>query len=248
VAVQGVIPLLLPGFVASGTGALVFTGIQDWPGVREASLHVFDLPAYETVQILDLGWAVLTAAVAAAAVALARDLAELMASRSKARPSLALITGGLAVGVLAVLFHEVASRPAELVLFSGQSSLPDVTAETAAGVLVALVVAKGLAYAISLAVGFRGGPIFPAVAIGVMVGVLASIALPDFALAPGVVAGLAGGAAASLKLPFFGALLAALLVGLTTSGTAPIAVIAGVTGWLVALRLDLPAEPRSARA
>jgi hypothetical protein len=81
-----------------------------------------------------------------------------------------------------------------------------------------------------------------------MVGVLASIALPDFALAPGVVAGLAGGAAASLKLPFFGALLAALLVGLTTSGTAPIAVIAGVTGWLVALRLDLPAEPRSARA
>jgi hypothetical protein len=33
-------------------------------------------------------------------------------------------------------------------------------AETAGGVLVALVVAKGLAYAISLAVGFRGGPIF----------------------------------------------------------------------------------------
>jgi chloride channel protein, CIC family len=104
---------------------------------------------------------------------------------------------------------------------------------------VALVLAKGLAYAISLAVGFRGGPIFPAVSIGVMVGVLASIALPDFALAPGVVAGLAGGAAASLKLPFFGALLAALLVGLTATGTAPIAVIAGVTGWLVALRLDL---------
>jgi H+/Cl- antiporter ClcA len=146
------------------------------------------------------------------------------------------------VGVLAVVFHEVASRLAELVLFSGQSSLPDVTAETAAGVLVALVVAKGLAYAISLAVGFRGGPIFPAVALGVMVGVLASIALPDFALAPGVVAGLAGGAAAVLKLPFFGALLAALLVGLTATGTAPIAVIAGVTGWLVALRLDVPAR------
>ena len=95
---------------------------------------------------------------------------------------------------------------------------------------MALVVAKGLAYAISLAVGFRGGPIFPAVAIGVMVGVLASIALPDFALAPGVVAGLAGGAAASLKLPFFGALLAALLVGLTATGTAPIAMIAGGHG------------------
>jgi len=242
VSSQAVIPLLLPGFVASGTGALVFTGIQDWPGVREFSLHTFDLPAYETVQILDLGWAVATAAVAAVLVTLARDLAKLTARRVEARPGLALILGGLAVGVLAVLFHEIASRPAELVLFSGQSSLGAVAAETAGGVLVALVVAKGLAYAISLAVGFRGGPIFPAVAIGVMVGVLASIALPDFALAPGVVAGLAGGAAASLKLPFFGALLAALLVGLTATGTAPIAVIAGVTGWLVALRLDVPAR------
>jgi H+/Cl- antiporter ClcA len=245
VTVQGVIPLLLPGFVASGTGALVFTGIRDWPGVREASLQVFHLPAYETVQILDLGWAIATAAAAAAAVTVARDLAKLIAGRVEARRSLALVGGGLAVGLLAVVFHEVASRPAELVLFSGQSSLPSVTAETAGGVLVALVVAKGLAYAISLGVGFRGGPVFPAIAIGVMAGVLASIALPDFPLAPGVVAGLAGGAAASLKLPFFGALLAALLVGLTATGTAPIAVIAGVTGWLVALRLDLPADPRT---
>jgi H+/Cl- antiporter ClcA len=239
VSSQAIIPLLLPGFVASGTGALVFTGVEDWPGVREASLHAFDLPAYETVQILDLGWAVATAIVAAALVTLARDLAKLIASRTQARPSLSLVLGGLAVGVLAVVFHEVASRPAELVLFSGQSALGDVTAETAGGVLVALVVAKGLAYAISLAVGFRGGSIFPAVALGVMVGALASIALPDFALAPAVVAGLAGSAAAALKLPFFGALLAALLVGLTATGTAPIAVIAGVTGWLVALRLDV---------
>ena len=239
VSSQAVIPLLLPGFVASGTGALVSTGVNDWPGVREASLHTFDLPAYETVQLLDLGWAVVTAAVVAGIVALARDLAERTASRADAHRTLALITGGLAVGVLAVLFHEVASRPAELVLFSGQSSLGAITTETAGGVLVALVVAKGLAYAISLSVGFRGGPIFPAVAIGAMVGVLASIALPDFAIAPGVVAGLAGGAAAALKLPFFGALLAALVVGLTATGTAPIAVIAGVTGWLVALRLEV---------
>ena len=180
ISAQGIIPLMVPGFVASGTGALVFTGVEDWPGVRELSLHAFDLPAYETVQILDLGWALLTAAVAAVAVAFARDLALLTASRADAHRTLALITGGLAVGALAVVFHEVASRPAELVLFSGQSSLGDVTAETSAGVLVALVVAKGLAYSISMAVGFRGGPIFPAVAIGVMVGVLASLALPRF--------------------------------------------------------------------
>ena len=42
-----------------------------------------------------------------------------------------------------------------------------VVAEGSAGVLVLLVVAKGLAYALSLGAGFRGGPVFPAIAIGV---------------------------------------------------------------------------------
>jgi len=29
---------LLPGFVAAGTGAMVFTGVADWPGLHEANL------------------------------------------------------------------------------------------------------------------------------------------------------------------------------------------------------------------
>ena len=252
VAAPAVVPLLVPGFLAAGVGGLVFTGIHDWPGVREASLHTFDVPAYDTVQILDLAWTVVTAAAAAAVVSLSRDLAKLTATRAAARPVVSLLTGGLAVGLLAVLFRELADRPVDLVLFSGQASLSDIAGEATAGVLVALVVAKGLAYAISLAAGFRGGPIFPAVTLGAAVGVLGSLALPDFAVAPGIVAGIAAGAAAAMRLPFFGALLAALLVGLTATGTAPIAVIAAITGWLVALRLDPPqaapaAEPAPTR-
>jgi H+/Cl- antiporter ClcA len=242
VSSQAVIPLLVPGFVAAGVGGLVFTGIADWPGVREAALPLFELPPYETVQLLDLAWTVATAAAAAAVVTLSRDLAEAIVGRMMARPTASLLGGGVAVGLLAVVFREVADRPVDLVLFSGQEALPAIAGEATAGVLVALVVAKALAYAISLAAGFRGGPVFPAVALGAATGVLASLALPDFAVAPGIVAGIAAGAAASMRLPFFGAVLAALLVGLTATGTAPIAVIAAVTGWLVTLRLDVPAR------
>ena len=35
---------LLPGFVAAGTGAMVFTGVADWPGLHEANLALPALP------------------------------------------------------------------------------------------------------------------------------------------------------------------------------------------------------------
>jgi chloride channel protein, CIC family len=56
---------------------------------------------------------------------------------------------------------------------SGRRALPAYAAETSAGVLVAVLVFKGLAYAVSLGSGFRGGPIFLAVVLGVAVGALA---------------------------------------------------------------------------
>jgi len=36
--------VLIPGFVAAGTGALVFTGVADWPGVHEVELAIPGLP------------------------------------------------------------------------------------------------------------------------------------------------------------------------------------------------------------
>jgi hypothetical protein len=72
------------------------------------------------------------------------------------------VVAGLLVGLLVVAFRAVADRPVDLVLFSGQAELPLVVAEGSAGVLALLVLAKGLAYALSLSAGFRGGPVFPA--------------------------------------------------------------------------------------
>lgn len=148
------------------------------------------------------------------------------------------LTAGLVVGLLAVGFRAVTDQPVDLVLFSGESALPQVLAETSAGVLALLLVVKGAAYALSLGAGFRGGPTFPAVTLGAVTGVLASIVLPGLDLTPAVIAGVAAAASAALGLSFFGALLAALMAGSAASETIPIAVIASVIGWLVATALQ----------
>lgn len=225
---------LLPGFVAAATGALVFTGVGDWPGLEPTSLSLPGLPDYPTVRLVDVAWCTLVAAVAAAIVVAVRRGAVLVAARAPARPTAALVVGGLLVGALAVAFRATADRPVELVLFSGQASLSEVLAEGSATVLVLLVVAKALAYGLSLGVGFRGGPVFPALVLGIAVGVLAELVLPGLAVVPAIVAGAAGSAAAVLRMPFFAVLAAALLAGPAAVDTAPIAILAAVVGWLLA--------------
>jgi H+/Cl- antiporter ClcA len=241
VARSGMIPsaslgtALLPGFLASGTAALVFTGIDSWPGVHLTKLELPQLPDYPTIRIADLLWCLLVAIVAALVAAGAKGAAKQLFDRStRVPPAALLVCAGLAVGLLAVGFRAITSQSVNLILFSGEDAMAQIVAETSAGVLGLLLVAKGLGYAISLGSGFRGGPTFPAVALGVATGVLASIVLPGLDLTPAVVAGLAAGASAALGLSFFGALMAALLVGSAATETIPIAVIASVIGWLAA--------------
>jgi H+/Cl- antiporter ClcA len=235
---------LVPGFLASGTAALMFTGIDDWPGVKEAVLSLPPLPDYPTVRGADIAWGALVALVAGVIVAGARAGARRSAERTTLPPTLLLCGGGLAVGILAVVFREITSQPVDLVLFSGEASLGPVVAETSAGVVVAMVVAKTLGYGISLAVGFRGGPTFPAVTLGVMIGTLAALVLPGLDLTPAVAAGVAAGAAGALRLPIFGALLTTLMLGSGAQETIPIAVVASVVGWLAAEAVNARASRR----
>jgi H+/Cl- antiporter ClcA len=245
VARSGMVPsaalgrALVPGFLASGTAALVFTGVDHWPGVAETVLRLPALPDYPTVRLVDVAWGVLVAVVAAVVAAGARRIARQVHQGAAKLPTVVLLcAAGLVVGLLAVGFRAVTAQPVNLVLFSGESALPQVIAETSAGVLTLLVLVKGAAYALSLGAGFRGGPTFPAVTLGVATGVLGSLLLPGLDLTPAVIAGLAAAASAALGLSFFGALLAALLAGSAAAETIPIAVIASVIGWLVATALQ----------
>jgi len=237
---KGIVPAkslgaaLVPGFLASGTAALAFTGVDHWPGVKETVLALPSLPNYPSVRLADIAWGVVLALAVGLLVAAARRSAREAAARWKRPAMLILVAGGLAVGALAVVFRAIADEPVDLVLFSGAEALGSYVAETSAGVLALLVIVKGAAYAISLAAGFRGGPTFPAVALGVALGTLGSVVLPGFDLTPAVIAGVAAGAAAALRLPIFGALLAFVMAGAVSHETIPLAVIASVIGWLAA--------------
>jgi H+/Cl- antiporter ClcA len=152
------------------------------------------------------------------------------------------MAAGLAVGALAILFRSITDRPVDLVLFSGQSELPAVVAEGSAGVLILLVVAKGLAYALSLGAGFRGGPVFPAIALGVAAAMVAANVLPGLDTTPAVAAGIAAGTTAVLRVPFTAVLLVSLLMGASAFDVAPIAVLAAAIAWLVATMLPNPED------
>ena len=198
---------LLPGFVAAGTGALVFTGVAGWTGLHQANLALPSLPPYESVRITDVAWCLLVAAVVSVVVVAIRHLAHGVAAQSSLGPVALLIVAGLAVGALAVVFRATTDRPVDLVLFSGQTELPAVIAEGSAGVLALLVLAKGLAYALSLGAGFRGGPVFPAIAIGVATAMVAADVLPGLHTTPAVATGIAAGTTAVLRVPFTAVLL-----------------------------------------
>ncbi len=233
---------LLPGFVAAGTGALVFTGVTGWSGLHQLTLSLPSLPPYESVHVTDLAWCLVMAVVVAALVVAIRHLAHRVAAQSVLGPVGLLVVAGVGVGVLAVVFRATADRPVDLVLFSGQAELPAVIAEGSAWVLILLVVAKGLAYALSLGAGFRGGPVFPAIALGVAAAMVAANVLPGLSTTPAVAAGIAAGTTAVLRVPFTAVLLVSLLMGPSAFDVAPIAVLAAATAWLVATALPNPED------
>lgn len=248
-------PALLPGFVASGTAALMFTGVAGWQGLHQTTFGVAGLPSYPAVRAVDVAWCLLVAVAVAFAVVVLKRGATRVRNRSQANQAATLVLAGLVVGGLAVAFRAVADRPAELVLLSGQDSLAEIVAESSSGVLALLLLAKGLAYAFSLAAGFRGGPVFPALTLGLAAGALSAIVLPGLELTPAIVAGVAAAAAAILRMPFFGALVASLLAGSAAFDTMPIAVLAATVGWLAASAADArrfasaaPTSPEAARA
>jgi H+/Cl- antiporter ClcA len=233
---------LLPGFVAAGTGALVFTGVAGWQGLHQTSLALPALPPYDSVRISDLAWCLVMAVVIAVVVVAIRHLAHRIAADTPVGPVALLVGAGLLVGALAVVFRAISDRPVDLVLFSGQTELPAIVAEGSAGVLVLLVVAKGLAYALSLGSGFRGGPVFPAIALGVAAAIAAADVLPGLNTTPAVAAGIAAGTTAVLRVPFTAVLLATLLMGSSAFDVAPIAVLAAAIAWLVATALPSPED------
>ena len=155
-----------------------------------------------------------------------------------------LLAGGLAIGLVAQI-GDLLGAEARDILFSGQTSVPVVVAEDSVRILAVLLVAKLVAYAVSLGCGYRGGPIFPAIFLGVT---LASFAVVWFDMSPtfAVAVGTAGGMAAQSRLLVSSLLFAALLVGLAGTDALPGAVLAAVAAWITTAALDRRWHPTGA--
>jgi H+/Cl- antiporter ClcA len=108
------------------------------------------------------------------------------------------------------------------------------------------MLAKAIGYGISLGCGFRGGPVFPAIFLGIALAAFAHIwfdTSPTWAVAVGAAAGMTAGT----RLIFSSLLFSGLLVGTAGLDALPAAVLAAVAAWLVvtalATRDDATGEP-----
>lgn len=226
------IPALLPGLVAATVGYLIFTGLGNFGGLPQAGLTVPSLPPYVSISVIDLGVGVGVGITAVMAVLISRVIAvRTDALVQRLSMPVVLIGGGLGVGLIAFVCQQLGVSPND-VLFSGQSALPDLVNAGTVSLLGVLLVAKMIGYGLSLGSGYRGGPIFPAIFLGVALASVAHVVLgvsPTLAIAVGTAAGMA----AQTRLLFSPLLFAALLVGSAGTDTLPAAVFATVTAWLL---------------
>lgn len=143
----------------------------------------FDLSPRYTFRFSDMVGAVVAAGITAVVLSLGRVAAiKLVALRGGdvARPG--IMAGlGAGVGLLALGYVLLSDEPVILVLTSGEGQIKELAAMASIGAIALATLVKFLAYTISMGAGFRGGPFFPAIFVGAGIGLVAELAVPDWA-------------------------------------------------------------------
>jgi H+/Cl- antiporter ClcA len=150
-------------------------------------------------------------------------------------------TLGLLIGLTAMLYQLVSGESFTQILFSGQDALPVVVehaVDYSVGVLLLLALCKLFVYGLSLS-AFRGGPVFPAMFVGAVLGIAAS-GLPGMDLAPGIAMGIGAMCTAMLRLPLTSTLLATVLLGADGASVTPEVVVAVAVAFVVTHMLPAP--------
>jgi len=233
--------VLLPGLLAAGIGALIFIGLGSWTGLGTYSLELHHVPAAPALDAAQFGWALVIGLASGLIGAGIHRGGLALKARVERRRIPATVACGLLVAALAIAYTEGASKPASDVLYSGQSALNPLLANSAgysAGALTLLVVCKGLAYCLSLG-GFRGGPVFPSMFLGAAGGIAMSH-LPGLPLTAGFAMGIGAMCVAMLRLPLTAVLLATLLLGAPGLTVMPLVIVAVTVSFVVSLRLAPP--------
>jgi len=244
---SALLPVLLPGFVAAAIGFVLFVGLGDWGGLSSQALAVPNLPAYNGTHVYAMLVAAVVGVVTAVIVAgVRRGAGTLVTGGRRLGLTVLLVGGGLAVGLIAQVADWLGADSQD-VLFSGQAGVPALAATESTKILLVLLAAKALGYAVSLGCGFRGGQVFPAIFLGIAV---AEFAHTWFDVSPtlAVAVGAAAGMAAGTRMLITAVLFAALLVGKSGLDAVPAAVLAAAAAWLMMQALDRHPSVRGSQA
>lgn len=231
----------LPGLLASGIGALVFIGLNNWTGFGTFSLALGSVPPAVPPTLASLAWAIVMGVGGALLAWLIRSLA--LALRPIVHLNRVVVTSllGLLIGLIAMTYQLISGQSFSQVLFSGQDALPELVnhaTDYSLALLLLLILCKALAYGLSLS-AFRGGPVFPSMFVGAALGVAAS-ALPGMNLAAGIGMGIGAMCAAMLRLPLTATLLAVVLMGTDGVLVTPQVVVAVVVAFVITIVLPAP--------
>jgi H+/Cl- antiporter ClcA len=115
--------------------------------------------------------------------------------------------------------------------------VPSLAAADSTKIVLIVLVAKAAGYAICLGCGLPGGPVFPAIFLGIALAELTHVwfdVSPTLAVAVGAAAGMAAGT----RLLITSTLFASLLVGTAGLDAVPAAVLAACAAWITAQALD----------
>lgn len=222
--------VVIPNLVGSIFGFFVFFSIAG-----DTFLGVFSVPTYD-LRLWHFGVAVGLGFVAAAiswllgmTLVTVRRIAVRFLPNSVARAA----AGGLAFGLIGVVLP--------LTLAGGKEQLSvglERLDEFGAALMIAVVLGKVLAVAISLGTGFIGGPVMPTLFLGGSAGLAIHLLIPDLPLALTFSAMLVAVPGTTVKAPFSMVLLAVLTAGVGPANVAP-AAVAVITAYLATSGLGL---------
>ena len=245
-AAMGVLPAmaLIPILVSLGTGYLVETGLGNWSGLAHHALApITGLQSLDHLDATDLVGGLVIALIVGLVVIVAREMGWRLYALAQTYRLPVLFGSAVVIAVVGVVATQWSGLPLGTTLFSGEEGIQPLVSATAVGALLIVAVGRMLTYGFALGSGFRGGPTFPAIALGVAFGAAGALIFGHQHEAPFVVAGIAAGVAASLRLPFSGGILALLLTASAGLITAPVAIIGGIVGLIIRTAADKALPP-----
>ena len=161
------------GFGALGAILALFVG-----PILSGNMQLGSTPT--AIELAQLAWAIPIAIVASVAVTLSRLLAAVLARAAGQGPHLViLVAAALVVAVTALILQAWTGASVLFVVTSGEEMISELPTLTTVSTVVAILVLKSIAYAVSLGAGYRGGPFFPAMFVGAASGLLVAMLIPN---------------------------------------------------------------------